>query len=85
METNNYKYECSPVALKEDDTRYNALRKLFDDPDKEKVTRIISSEIPVFQLYLTIALDNIEGICKKFKEKYNDSEKDDSEKVTAKR
>ena len=75
METNNYKYECSPVALKEDDTRYNALRKLFDDPDKEKVTKIISSEIPVFQLYLTIALGNIEKYCKQFEAEYNDSEK----------
>ena len=75
MEANKYKYENSPVALKENGTRLNALRKLFDDPDKEKVTKNISNEIPVFQLYLTIALDNIERICKQFEAKYNDSEK----------
>lgn len=75
MEANKYKYENSPVALKEDGTRYNALEKLFDDPDKGEVTRNISNEIPVFQLYLTIALDNIERICDQFEAKYNDSEK----------
>lgn len=75
MEANKYKYENSPVALKEDGSRYNALRKLFDDPDKEEVTRNISNEIPVFQLYLTIALDNVERICERFEAKYNDIEK----------
>lgn len=74
MEANKYKYENSPVALKEDGSRYNALEKLFDDPDKGEVTRNISNEIPVFQLYLTIALDNVERICERFEAK-NDREK----------
>lgn len=70
METNNYTLETAKFALEEKDSRYNALKKLFAGQVEN-----ISNEIPVFQLYLTIALDNIEGICKNSEAKYNDSEK----------
>ena len=70
METNNYTLETAKFALEEKGSRYNALKNLFAGQVEN-----ISNDIPVFQLYLTIALDNIERICKRFEAKYNDIEK----------
>lgn len=69
METNNYTLETAKFALEEKGSRYNALKNLFAGQVEN-----ISNDIPVFQLYLTIVLDNIERICKRFEAKYNDNE-----------